>query len=592
MLNPFRRIRTLAVVAVVVSVPASQAFAATPAAPGTSVVIVPGTPAADSAGVGNYFTGVHAARPMNANESAIAAWETNWYNNIRAQANLSPDTVSTRLVAEGTAWLRAEEETQVPSTTNPPPNRMSTLCATQGLFSTFTESCHQSIAFNDEVTSGGEITYENAEAGWSPQFAGADIIAYMTSGAHRATALGYHNVIGISVSCLPGGLMNTIIEYSGVTDRTPRAPGWAEPANFTLPGISDGPKCNLTNPDTTGWTPPVTTPVTPPTIPGTGGGTGGVRLPTRLLDSRNVSRGKTWTVTIPPAPVGTTGVALNVTTLGPIGPGFVTAWPCNVPKPDASSLNFAAGGETPNAVDLGIGDGRICIESSTTTDLLVDLTAWWDGNARFFTPTRVVDTRSGLGGVGPIAQNGEVRISVGANENVAMNVTSVDSKNAGFLAALPCNQAVSTSSLNVNAGETRAAGLLVQADATGCLKVVTQAGGHVLADLTGRWAGSGALPARLLDTRSAGSALAAGETRHVPVAHTGKLRLHVTSLDPTGAGFLTAWPCNLAKPSVSVVNYVRGGAVSNDVTLNLAGSDLCVYTSTAAGIIVDFSANG
>src|SRR5262249_55783627 len=50
-------------------------------------------------------------------------------------------------------------------------------------------------------------------------------------------------------------------------------------------------------------------------------------------------------------------VVLNVTVVGPLGPGFVTVYPCGVTRPTASNLNFSPGQTIPNAVFSKVGAG-------------------------------------------------------------------------------------------------------------------------------------------------------------------------------------------------------------------------------------------
>jgi len=75
-------------------------------------------------------------------------------------------------------------------------------------------------------------------------------------------------------------------------------------------------------------------------------------------------------------PAGATAVALNVTVDSPNGVGFVTVFPCGVPMPNASNLNFSAGQTVANAVlaTLGTG-GKVCFFVTATAHLIVDVNA-------------------------------------------------------------------------------------------------------------------------------------------------------------------------------------------------------------------------
>ncbi len=74
-------------------------------------------------------------------------------------------------------------------------------------------------------------------------------------------------------------------------------------------------------------------------------------------------------------PANATTVVLNVTAAGPRGAGYVTVYPCDVPRPNASSLNFVEDRDVPNAVisQIGVGDTVCLYVAEATTDLIVDV---------------------------------------------------------------------------------------------------------------------------------------------------------------------------------------------------------------------------
>jgi hypothetical protein len=96
-----------------------------------------------------------------------------------------------------------------------------------------------------------------------------------------------------------------------------------------------------------------------------------------------------------PAPMG---VALNVTAVGPTGPGYLRVWPCGSPEPETSSVNYMARNAIePNAVIAPVDEtGEICVSTMTPTEVLVDVSGWFDAGVRAATG-RLVDTRSGIG---------------------------------------------------------------------------------------------------------------------------------------------------------------------------------------------------
>jgi hypothetical protein len=72
------------------------------------------------------------------------------------------------------------------------------------------------------------------------------------------------------------------------------------------------------------------------------------------------------------------GVILNITVTGPLATGFLTVFPADVARPDASNLNFVAGQTVPNVVISGVStDGRIKIYTNAPTHIIVDVSGWF-----------------------------------------------------------------------------------------------------------------------------------------------------------------------------------------------------------------------
>ena len=58
--------------------------------------------------------------------------------------------------------------------------------------------------------------------------------------------------------------------------------------------------------------------------------------------------------------------------------GHVTVFPCGVAEPNASTVNFAAGEVIANAALTKVGaGGKVCVTSSSITDIAVDLNGWF-----------------------------------------------------------------------------------------------------------------------------------------------------------------------------------------------------------------------
>ncbi len=95
-----------------------------------------------------------------------------------------------------------------------------------------------------------------------------------------------------------------------------------------------------------------------------------------------------------------------------------------------------------------------------------------------------------------------------------------------------------------------------------------------------------------------GYPLTAGQVLEVQVAggSTGvptdakAVSLNVTVTEPRGPGFLGVYPCGTAWPGTSNVNYTAGQTVADNVTVGVGtGGKVCVYTSTTAHVVVDYS---
>ena len=105
---------------------------------------------------------------------------------------------------------------------------------------------------------------------------------------------------------------------------------------------------------------------------------------TRLVDTRptgKLTAGQVLTVQV--AGQGgspTTGVSaatLNLTSLNS-NPGYVTAYPCDQPRPGTSSVNPQTGTAVANLANVTLSaSGTICLYTETPTDLIVDILGWW-----------------------------------------------------------------------------------------------------------------------------------------------------------------------------------------------------------------------
>jgi peptidoglycan hydrolase-like protein with peptidoglycan-binding domain len=275
-------------------------------------------------------------------------------------------------------------------------------------------------------------------------------------------------------------------------------------------------------------------------------------LPERRIDTRSGVGGRSAQVTpdsplvIPVAgvdaklpdgtstsvPIDAAAVAVNVTVTRADGQGFATVWPCGTDRPLASNVNYRASNPTSNGVVAPVGpNGTICIYTNRKADVIVDLVGYFDGavaDAPFTaaTPTRLVDTREGLGAalatVGPavplqVAVRG-VELTNGSGgalvvpddaTALAMNLTIVNPSGQGYATVWPCgaNRPLA-SNVNFVLGRTRANSVVAPIGADGTVCIYVHKDSHVVVDVAGWFRGgedpafAGAVPERLVDTRA------------------------------------------------------------------------------------------
>ncbi len=211
-------------------------------------------------------------------------------------------------------------------------------------------------------------------------------------------------------------------------------------------------------------------------------------------------------------------------------------------------------------------------------------------------PTRVLDTRSGLGGsVGVVRAGTPITLTFPASvvpanaAAVSLNVTSTSAAGPGFVSVYPSGITwPGTSNLNVTvANEIVANAVIARPGVNNSINILTQSSMHVIVDVTGYWlpadtSRSGRFvpltPNRLLDTRNgtggfAGRVPANAQVdlqvtgaRNVPSTGVSAVALVVTIAEPTRDGFVTVWPTGTPRPNASTLNP----GYANDIRSNLA----------------------
>jgi hypothetical protein len=239
-------------------------------------------------------------------------------------------------------------------------------------------------------------------------------------------------------------------------------------------------------------------------------------------------------------------------------------------------------------------------------------------------PTRLLDTRKGIGGVSsPVGQKpvlldvshvtGDPSITPVA---VVLNVTVTESTSNSSLAVMPTDfgGTPGTSNLNFTVGETRANQVTVPVGPDGKIAFVTAVGTvEVVADLAGYYtpdaAGAAYVadgPLRLLDTRKGTGTggvvapvgigktlkLQIGGADGVPAKGLQAATINLTAVDSTGSGYLTAYPDGQPIPDASSLNFGKGQITPNLLTVKVGADGAVDFTNSSTGtvdLVVDLS---
>jgi len=91
-------------------------------------------------------------------------------------------------------------------------------------------------------------------------------------------------------------------------------------------------------------------------------------VPAPVVSLESIARRRTW--------ISVSGGGRNVE-LDAGAAGFFTIYPCGSDRPEASTLNFAAGQTIANGATIKLGTGStICVYTDQATDLLLDVTGF------------------------------------------------------------------------------------------------------------------------------------------------------------------------------------------------------------------------
>lgn len=218
-------------------------------------------------------------------------------------------------------------------------------------------------------------------------------------------------------------------------------------------------------------------------------------------------------------------------------------------------------------------------------------------------PTRMLDTRSGIGGTSGRVVPGQIvtvpmpaAAAAGAT-TVVLNLTATGATATGWARAWACGDPQpETSSINFEAGRDVANAVVVElGDGGVCL--ASSAPVHLIVDMGGWTTGVGDIasvsPVRLVDTRQTGDRLAAGQVKRIKVAGIGGVAanaeiaaLNLTIDRPSSTNWAVLYPCGQSSNG-STINYVAGQAVASTTIVGLTDGDVCLMSNGDTDAIVD-----
>jgi hypothetical protein len=373
--------------------------------------------------------------------------------------------------------------------------------------------------------------------------------------------------------------------------------------------------------------------------------------PCRIADTRNTPAGpfsapalssnnQTRSFPIPQSACGipSTAVAysLNVTVIPNGRLDFLTVWPTGLTQPKISLMNSYDGRLKANAAIVAAGtSGSIDVFASTSTytQVILDIDGYFvpstSTSLAFYpiAPCRLVDTRPG-NPPGPLAgpslaakqtrsfplQSGTCNIPSNA-QAYSLNATAIPpgGANLDFLVLFPTGQKQpGSSTLNAPTGTTTANAAIVPVGTGGAVSVFTENATDLLLDINGYFAPPGVggiylymtTPCRAIDTRDVfvppfpGTFLAVIEAGPCPQPTSAAAYVLNATVVPSGGfpvggpiQFLTLWPSEQARPSVSTLNANDGTVTSNMAIVPTNNGVLAAYVPDpdTGNLLIDIS---
>ncbi len=343
-------------------------------------------------------------------------------------------------------------------------------------------------------------------------------------------------------------------------------------------------------------------------------GYGYVRLDANTIRVQIAGKGGT--------PTSAQAAVLTVTGVNPGGYNYLSVYPSGEARREVSSVNLAGHDfAVANLVTVKLGaGGAVDIYQFRPCDVIVDVAGVYQpttsnvsqGRFEAFTSAyRALDTRRT--GVKP-GPDGVVRVNLNGivpHDAVAVvaNLTAVEATIGGYITAYPRGQRrPETSSLNVNAGQTRAVGIMTKlryVDGAVGIDLYTERGAHLIVDvagyITGPSAGSSGnglfvpvSPFRIIDTRQGVSRRVwEGGTQSFTLPAPINSRAQAIAMNLTvtgtlrGGGYFTVYAAQTPRYEVSNLNAEPGETVANHVITRISNAGVACYTFGTSHIIAD-----
>ncbi len=206
---------------------------------------------------------------------------------------------------------------------------------------------------------------------------------------------------------------------------------------------------------------------------------------------------------------GVAAVVVNLTVTSPTASSYLTAFPTGSGRPSVSNLNYTTGQTLANraVITLSATGAATLYNFAGTTDVVVDVGGWFsDGSTAAatstltgLTPSRILDTRTALGGFGNLGINDAIAVQVagqggvpalnttGQATAVVINVTVTGATAASYLTVYPDGTPRPLASdVNFGPGATVPNLAVVKLGADGKLAVYNHAGStSVIIDVLG-----------------------------------------------------------------------------------------------------------